>query len=142
LREEGRVNSVLLSAGGIDDFLVYFAVSLVLVAAFLALYVRVTPYRDFALIRDGNLAAALSLSGALLGFIVPLASAVAHSVSLLDMALWGVVALVIQIAAYLVARALLPAIARDIPAGRTASGVFLGALSLGVGVLNAACMTY
>src|SRR5215470_12773727 len=121
LREEGRVNSVLLSAGGIDDFLVYFAVSLVLVAAFLALYVRVTPYRDFALIRDGNLAAALSLSGALLGFIVPL---------------------VIQIAAYLVARALLPAIARDIPAGRSASGVFLGALSLGLGVLNAACMTY
>jgi putative membrane protein len=136
------MNSVLLSAGGIDDFLVYFALSLVLVAVFLLIYVQVTPYREFALIRDGNVAASLSLSGALLGFIIPLASAVAHSVSLIDMALWGVVALVVQLAAYLAARAFVPNLAQAIPAGKTASGVFVGALALGVGVLNAACMTY
>ena len=49
--------------------------SLALTALFLAIYVRITPYREFALIRAGNVAAAASLSGALLGFVIPLASA-------------------------------------------------------------------
>lgn len=136
------MNSVLLSAGGIDDFLVYFALSLGLLALFLAIYIRVTPYREFALIRDGNVAASLSLSGALLGFVIPLASAVAHSVSVIDMLLWGLVALIVQLAAYLAARVLVPGLAQGIPAGKAAQGGFVGALALGVGVLNAACMTY
>jgi putative membrane protein len=113
-----------------------------LLGAFLFVYIHVTPYREFALIREGNLAAALSLSGATLGFIVPLASAVAHSVSVIDMALWGLIALIVQLAAHLVARTVLPRLTQDIPSGRLAQGLFLGMLSLGVGVLNAACMTY
>lgn len=136
------MNSVLLAAGGIGNFFVYFVLALVLVAAFLVIYVQVTPYREFALIREGNVAAALSLSGALLGFIVPLASAVAHSVSVIDMTLWGVVALIVQLAAFLAARVLVRGLADAIPAGKTATGLFVGALSLGVGILNAACMTY
>ena len=44
--------------------------------------------------------------------------------------------------AYLAARLLLPGLAADIPAGRVAAGVLAGALSLAVGLLNAACMTY
>ena len=125
-----------------DDFAVYLAVSLALLAAFVAIYIRVTPYREIALIREGNMAAAFSLSGSLLGFIVPLTSAIQHSVSLGDMAIWGAIAMLVQIAAFVVARLLIPSIVTDIPAGKQAQGVFLGALSLGVGLLNAACMTY
>ena len=77
-----------------------------------------------------------------MGFVLPLASAIVHSVSLLDMAVWGLIALIIQLLAYLIARLLLPNLARDIPAGQIASGVFLAALSLAIGLLNAACMTY
>jgi len=131
-----------LTLGGFDDFLVYFVTSLVLLAVFLLIYLRVTPYREIALIREGNAAAAASLSGALLGFVLPLASAVAHSVNLYDMAIWGAIALVVQIVAYGVARMMIPGFARGIPAGNTAEGVFVGALSLGIGILNAASMTY
>jgi len=131
-----------LSAGGIDDFLAYFAMTLVLLAVFVAIYIRVTPYREISLIREGNLAASLSLSGALLGFAVPLASAVAHSVAWWDMLLWGGAALAVQLLVYLAVRMVLPNLGRDIPAGNTAQGLFLGAASLGVGILNAACMTY
>ena len=130
------------SIGGLDDFLLYFISSLALLAVFVAIYVRVTPYREFALIRDGNLAATASLSGALLGFIVPLASAVAHSVALWDMALWGIIAMAAQLLAYGAVRLIMPTIASDIPAGKIAPGAFLGVLSLGVGILNAASMTY
>jgi putative membrane protein len=131
-----------LTLAGFDDFVVYFAASLAMVALFLAVYVRITPYREFELIRAGNAAAAASLSGALLGFVLPLASAVAHSVNLVDMAIWGVIALAVQIAGYGVARTLLPGIASSIPSGNVAHGVFVGVLSLAVGILNAACMSY
>jgi putative membrane protein len=125
-----------------DDFLLYLAVSLALLAAFVAIYIRVTPYREIALIREGNMAAAFSLSGSVLGFVVPLAAAIQNSVSLSDMAVWGLIAMGVQVAAFVVARLLVPSIVHDIPAGRQAQGFFLGALSLGVGLLNAACMTY
>ena len=130
------------SLRGVDDFLLYLLAAIVLLALFLTIYVRVTPYRELALIRAGNGAAAASLSGAMLGFIIPLTSAIAHSVALVDMVLWGAVALVVQLIAFFVARALVPSLGADIPAGSVAQGVFVGALSLGVGMLNAACMTY
>ena len=125
-----------------DDFLVYLAVALVLLAVFLAVYLWVTPYREIALIREGNLAAACSLSGAVLGFVMPLAAAIEHSVNLLDMAIWGLVALVVQVAAFVVVKLLVPSLPRDIPAGKASAGLFLGVLSLAVGLLNAACMSY
>lgn len=134
---------LIQSLAGLPSFLFYFATAMGLLALFLVVYVLITPYREFTLIREGNVAAAASLSGAMLGFVLPLASAIAHSVSLLDMVIWGVIALLIQILVYLVARFLLfPDLSRDIPAGRVATGVFLGALSIAIGILNAACMSY
>jgi len=130
------------SFAGFDDFLVYLAISLALTAMFLAVYVRVTPHREFALIREGNLAAAFSLSGALLGFIVPLTSAVRYSVNLADMAIWGLIALGVQIAAFVAVKLMIPTLSRDIAEGRSAQGFFLGSLSLGVGLINGACMSY
>ncbi len=130
------------SFAGFDDFAVYLAVSLALVAIFVAVYVRVTPYREIALIREGNMAASFSLSGSLLGFIIPLAAAVQNSVSLIDMAIWGLIAMLVQIAAFIVVKLMIPGLTQDIPAGKGAQGFFLGSISLGVGLLNAACMSY
>ena len=130
------------SFAGFDDFLVYLAVSLVLLGIFVATYIRITPYRELTLIREGNMAASFSLSGAILGFIVPLASAVQHSVSLVDMAIWGAIALVVQVAAFVAVKLMIPSITRDIPAGNGAQGFFLGATSLGVGLISAACMSF
>ncbi len=130
------------SFAGIDNFLVYLTVSLAYLAVFVALYLRVTPYREIELIRQGNMAAAFSLSGSILGFVIPLAASVQHSVSLVDMAIWGLAAMLVQIAAFMVARLLIPSISEDIPANKTSVGFFLGSLSLGVGLLNAASMSY
>jgi len=130
------------SLRGLDDFLVYFVAALALLVLFLAIYVRTTPYREIALIREGNNAAAASLSGAMLGFILPLASAIVNSAALWEMMLWGAIALIAQLVAYGIARLLLPHLAQDIAAGKTASGVVLGALSIGIGILSAASMTY
>lgn len=119
----------------------YFVLSIGLVAAFIALYTAITPYRELKLIREGNTAAAVSLGGALVGYSLPLAMAVAQSGNLADMLIWSAVALVAQLAAYLVSRLLLPRLAADVTAGKLAPAVFLAALSLAIGLLNAAAMT-
>ncbi len=136
------MRQVFDSFAGFDDFLVYLAVSLVFLGLFVAIYIRLTPYRELALIREGNMAASFSLSGTLLGFIVPLSAAVRYSVSLVDMAIWAALALVVQLCAYIAVKLIIPTLARDIQDGKGAQGFFLGCVSLGVGLLDAACMSY
>ena len=130
------------SLSGFDEFLVYFGLSIAFVAIFLFIYIKVTPYHELKLIREGNVAAAASLSGALIGFSLPLASATIHSVHPWDMMLWALIAMVVQLLVYVVVRATMVNVARRIPQGEVAAGVFLGAMSLVAGILNAACMTY
>jgi putative membrane protein len=131
---------IKLSLAGLDEFIGYFGLALAFVAAFLAIYVRITPYREIALIRSGNAAAAVSLSGSLVGFVLPLASAVIHSVNAWDMALWAAIALLVQLLVYFAVRMLVPDVGRQIPDGKIAAGIFLGATSVAAGILNAACM--
>jgi len=127
---------------GVPAFLTYFAATLAMVVLFIAIYIRITPYAELSLIREGNVAAAWSLSGALFGFVVPLARSVAQSVNLVDMLSWGAVAFVVQLLVYLCVRMTMPGIVTGIPEGKVAHGLFLGAMSLAAGLLNAACMTY
>lgn len=117
-------------------------VTLGLLFAFLAIYGWVTPYDKRALIREGNVAAAISLAGATPGFVLPLASAIAHSVGVIDMLIWGAVALVAQLPVYFVVGRAVPRFAEAIRAGRTAAATLLAALAVAVGLLNAACMTW
>lgn len=121
-------------------FATYFAAAAAIVAGFVALYALITPYNELALIRDGNVAAAVSLAGALMGIALPVAVAVAVSHNLMAMVGWGVVACLVQLVAYLAARLALPHLALDIPQGRLASAIFLAAISVGVGILSAACI--
>ena len=129
------------SLGGFPPFIVYFVISAALLVVFIFIYLRVTPYREIGLIKEGNAAAAASLSGAIIGFTLPLAHAIAQSANLVDMLIWALIALVVQLASYLIVRALIPALVRGIPEGKVAQGVFLGAVSIAAGILNAACMT-
>ena len=136
------MNLVSQSLTGLPWFLVYFVLALALLVAFVAIYGRMTPYDERTLIREGNVAAAISLAGAILGFTLPLASAIAHSVGIVDMLLWGLVALVVQIAVYFAVSRAMPHFAEAIRTGKTASATLLAVLAVAVGLLNAACMTY
>ncbi len=123
-------------------FLVYFGVGLAFEAVFLVLYMAATSHHEATLIKQGNTAAAISLSGAVLGFTLPLGSVIIHSVSLLDMAVWSLVALLVQIVVYRLADFLLRDISRHIEEGNTAAAATLAAASLAIGMINAASMTY
>jgi putative membrane protein len=126
----------------VDDFLIYFGLALALLVTFTLVYTTVTPYKELKLIRDGNTAAAISLSGAMLGFALPVASTVINAVNLIDMVIFGVVATVVQLIVFVVARMLLPGLTGSIADGNVAKASFLAAISIAVGMLNAAALTY
>ena len=132
---------VSYSLQGIVAHLVYFGMAGVAVVVFVAIYVTVTRHHEFRLIRQGNTAAAVSLGGAILGYTVPLAKAVSQSASITDMLLWSGVALIAQLGAYGITRLILPQLSSHVDEGKTASGIFLAAIAVSIGLLNAAAMT-
>jgi putative membrane protein len=128
---------------GIDigAHMLYFLLSILLIVAFIAIYTAITPYREITLIRSGNTAAAISLGGAVVGYSLPLAYSVAQSGNIVDMLTWSCVALVAQLIAYAITRLLLPQLPADVNEGKIAPAIFLAAISIAIGVLNAAAMT-
>ena len=130
------------SLSGFDDFLIYAGLSVAFIYLYMIVYLWLTPYNELKLIKDGNVAAALSLSGSVLGFTFPLAAAIVHSVHPWDMMLWAVIAAGVQLLVYVAVRYTLLNVVRRIPEGQVATGVVLAAISLSAGILNAACMTY
>ena len=124
---------------GLPSFLAYLALGLGLLVAFFVIYLWVTPHDELRLIRGGNSAATLSVAGAVLGFLIPLGMVIAQHATLASVAFWGVVALIVQILAFFVARALIPGLSQAIESGKTSVGGFTGLVALAVGILNAAC---
>ncbi|MDP5206132.1 DUF350 domain-containing protein, partial [Alishewanella sp. SMS9] len=109
---------------------------------FIRLYSWVTPHDEFGLIRANNPAAAVAFAGALIGFAWPLSSAITHSLSLLDCAIWGAVALLVQVLTFFVSQLALKQLPERITKGDIAAGIFSAGCSISVGMLNAACMSY
>ena len=136
------METVVLSFEGLPLFLAYLGTAVVLTLVYIVVYMWVTPHAEITLIRENNLAAALAFAGSLIGFCLPLANTIAGSVSLVDCAIWGLIALVVQILIYFAARLPMPKMSERIENGEMASGVWLGSASLAGGLLNAACMTY
>jgi putative membrane protein len=123
-------------------FVAYLALGVFYFVAFVVTYIWITPQREMALIREGNLSAAISLGGAAIGFVQPLASAIAHSVSLVDLALWGLVAWVVQLLTHFVLRLVVRNLCAQIEADVRSVALFVAIVAACVGTLNAAAMTY
>lgn len=132
---------VMQSLQGLPAFVAYFCLAVALVIVFLLIYTRITPMNEFELIRKSVPGAAITLGLSLLGFALPLASAIAHTADLVDCAIWGVIALVVQIITFYAVRIPVPDLSGRIAAGELAPAIWLGLASLTAGVLSAASMT-
>ncbi|MCM2438959.1 DUF350 domain-containing protein [Agrobacterium vitis] len=127
---------------GLPAFLGYFFIGIAAYGVFAAIYTRLTPHKEVELIRAGNLAAVTAFLGALMGFSLPLASAAANSVSIIDYILWAFVGILVQIFAFYIANFTMKDLHEKITAGDIAAGLWGGGIALIIGILNAACMTY
>jgi putative membrane protein len=130
-----------LSLVGLPAFLAYFGIAIGLLLLFALIYTQITSHDEFALIREGKSAAAIALGGSLLAFVLPLCSAIIHSVSLTDFVIWAGIALIIQLATFFAVRIFIPNLSQRIAHNEMASGLFVALASVAVGAINAACMT-
>jgi putative membrane protein len=133
--------SFMQSLAGIPAFLAYFCVSVIAVFIYMFAYTWITPHDEFELIRKNVPGAAVALGLSLVGFAMPVASSVAHAANIFDCAIWSLIGLVVQIAAYYVARIPMPDISTRIANGEMGAAIWLGLASITAGILNAASMT-
>ena len=131
---------VLQSLQGLPAFLIYFVVASVLVAAYLYVYTWITAHDEFALLKANNASAAIALGLSMIGFALPLTSSIGHADGVVDMTIWGVIALLVQVAVYYLARIAVRDLSQRIEAGELAPAIWLGSASVAAGMLNAASM--
>ena len=122
-------------------YLIYIASALVMLGVFTAVYTAVTRYKEFDLIREGNIAAVLSYGGALVGFSLTLCSSIAVHASFVMVLVWGVAAMLVQIVVYVVVNKAIDGMNEAIEQNNIAMGGLIGSISLAAGIVNAACLT-
>jgi putative membrane protein len=122
-------------------FLTYFGAGLGVMFVAATIVLLVTPHSEIKLIRAGNTAAAIAFGGSLVGLALPVHSAISHSVSLLDALIWGLVAAVVQVLAFLVARIASGTLSKQIDDNVVSAGIFSAAIAISMGLVNAAAIT-
>jgi putative membrane protein len=133
--------SILSALGqGLPMLLLQFVLVLVLLIVGIAIYMAVTPFRERELLRQGNAAAATVLGGALVALAIPLAALLATTGALLDILVWGVLALLLQLLTVAVVFQLLRGMRTMIETGQVAGAIPLVAAQLAIALLNAAAM--
>ncbi|MFP3727544.1 DUF350 domain-containing protein [Priestia filamentosa] len=126
------------------NFLMYLGVGCLLLLIGTLVFVITTKEREFALIKEKNTAAALSLSGKIFGLAFVLGSSVANSINVLDMIVWGIIGILAQIIVYYIAELVTVkfSISKAIQDNNNAIGILLFTLSISIGWIIAQCMTY
>ena len=125
---------------GLPMLLLQFLLVLALLVAGIFIYMAVTPFRERELLRNGNPAAATVLGGALVALAIPLAALLATTGALLDILVWGVVAVLLQLLTVTIVSHLFRGMRTMIEEGQVAAAILLVAAQLSIGLLNAAAM--
>jgi putative membrane protein len=127
-------------AAGFPLALLHAAVALALLMAGVCLYALITPHRDIQLIREGNAAAAISFGGVIVGLALPLAIAVMASTSFVDVAIWGLAALFLQLAVFRLTDILLHGLPQRIQEGELSAALLLVSAKLATAIVLAAAV--
>ena len=135
---DGAIQSFL---SGIPFLLTHFGVTIVMLVVGAFIYIKIKSHDEMALIRDGNNAAAVSLSGAILGLAIPLAFCMANSVNVYDIVIWGLVTLVIQLVTFWIIDLWLRDLSRKIEDGQVGTAILLASVKLAVASINAAAIS-
>ena len=134
--------ALVASASGALPFLLYFVPAVLAVLGFMWVYTKLTPYDEVQLIRENNSAASITYVGAMFGFTLPIASVIANAVSLIDFAVWIVIAGAAQLVTFVVFRMFYPKLVERVIAKEISVAIKLAGVSVMVGLLNAAAVTY
>lgn len=126
------------------NYLAYFGISALLMAVGLLIFVFTTRTKEFALIGQGNKSAGIVLAGRTIGLAIVLYSAIANSISLMDLVLWAAIGIASQVIANILAEVLTPTfnVAEAVEKDNTAVAISLFGMFISIGLIIAGCLTY
>lgn len=123
---------------GFPVFALHAGVTIVMLVLGVTIYVLLTPHKDIQLMRQGNIAAAISVGAVVLGLSIPLAVAMGTSVNAADIVIWGAATIVVQLLMFRLADLALPNISKRIAKRDVAAAVFLASVKLASAIILAA----
>jgi putative membrane protein len=125
---------------GLPVLLLQFVICIALLVVGVLVYTKVTPFRELELLREGNVAAATVLSGAVIALAIPLAALLATTRAVLDIVVWGIVAILLQLVTVAIVCHVMRRTRLAIDDGSLAAALPIAAAQLAIALLNAAGM--
>ena len=130
----GPINAFV---AGFPEFILQLGIALGLFIVALIVYVLMTPHKELELIRQGNPSAALAFGGVVVGLAIPLGSCLTYALGPVDLTIWGIVTLLIQIIVFRFTDIFLRDLPKRIKENDVAAAVFLMSMKIGVALILA-----
>ncbi|MDB5446754.1 MAG: putative rane protein [Phenylobacterium sp.] len=125
-------------ATGFPVTLLHVAVSVAMLLVAATVYILLTPHHEIRLVREGNVAAAVDVGGALVGLAIPLAYSLKASANLMDLALWGAATVAVQLLVFRLVDLVLHGLPGRIQQGEMAAAAVLVGAKLATALIVAA----
>tara|TARA_X000001036_G_C20115191_1_gene576933 strand:+ start:94 stop:513 length:420 start_codon:yes stop_codon:yes gene_type:complete len=125
---------------GLPFLISHFIISVGIFLIGLWIYTIVTPMNELELIRGGNIAASISLFGACIGISIPLAICLASSINVIDILVWGSIAVILQLVCFKVVDLFLNDLSQRIIDGEVGVAIVLVSFKISIAILNAAAL--
>jgi putative membrane protein len=120
--------------------LAMLGISLGVLAIGVCVYAAITPYPELRLVRQGNPAAGLTLAGTIIALALPISSVALLGSEPLAQAAWALIAILLQLIAYVAVSRLIRDLPARIEARDCAAAAVLSSLQIAVGLINAAAL--
>ena len=131
---------ILAFAQGFPLTLLHFTLTIAILAIGATVYALLTPHKEIQLIRSGNTAAAVSLGGVLVGLAIPLAMSLSAAKSLMEIALWGLATMAVQLLVFRLTDLLLTGLPQRIKDGEVSAAALLVGAKIATALILAAAM--
>ena len=125
---------------GFPEFMLHGGVTLALLITGCVVHVLLTPMKELKLIREGNISAGISLSAVIVGLAVPMSACLVTALSVYDILIWGVVAILLQLLAFRVADLILHDLPKRIEQDQVGSALVLAAVKISAAMVMAAAL--
>ena len=125
---------------GFPTTLLHAGVTLLILVLGAGIYILLTPHKEIRLIREGNVAAAVSLAGVMVGLSIPLAVSLNASTSMVEIGLWGVATIAVQLLAFRLVDMVLHGLPKRIADDEMAAAALLVGAKLATAIILAAAM--
>ncbi len=124
-------------ANGFPNLIYYLLLVTVIYIAGMVVYLKLTPHKEIELVAEGNMAAAISFSALIIGLALPLAACLVVKIGLLDVLVWGVVSVLLQLFLFRLTDVIFAGMPNRIINGEVAAATVLAAFKLAGSIILA-----